>query len=108
MQKYGITIEQLSVDGAAAARAAERSGAFTIIYREQLPIAAVISFDEMKRIDSSLDHDGGEDPLLSLCGSCTHDGFVDTIIGDFGSTMLFQTGRRRLRPRLPRKPPPKP
>lgn len=104
MQKYGITIEQLSANGAAAVRAAERSGAHTTIYRDQLPIAAIISYAEMKSIDSSIEGDTSEDALLTLCGSCAFDSFVDAIVGDFGATMLFQTGRRRLRPRLPPKP----
>jgi hypothetical protein len=38
MQKYGITTEQLAPNTVAAVRAAERSDAYTVIYREQIPV----------------------------------------------------------------------
>ncbi len=35
---------------------------------------------------------GGVDPLLALCGTCRHDGFVDSLVVDFSKTGLWNRG----------------
>jgi hypothetical protein len=93
MQKYGIAVDQLSGHAQAAAQAAERIGARTIIYREQVPIAAVIPMSDLKELDPADPGDSGDDPLLSLCGTCSSDAFVDGLRGELTTTMMFRPRR---------------
>jgi hypothetical protein len=80
MQKYGIAVEQLTGQGQAAAQAAERIGARTIIYREKTPIAAVVPLGDLLQLEPD-PGENGDDPLLSLCGTCSSDRFVDRLSG---------------------------
>jgi len=92
-QKYGIALDQMSDQGANAARAAERTRARTFIYRDTTPIGAIVPIEDVERLDPPDPGQGGSDPLLSLCGSCRHDSFVDALRGDFSKTVLFQPGQ---------------
>jgi hypothetical protein len=89
-QKYAIDLEQMSAHGAAAAQAAESARARTVIYCDKTPIAAIVPFDELTKLEPTEPTESGSDPLLSLCGSCRQDTFVDSVLGDFGSTMLYR------------------
>jgi hypothetical protein len=91
-QKYGMPVEQLSPRGSAAAEAAELTRARTVIYRDETPIAAIVPFEDLEALDPTDPAEAGPDPLLSLCGACRQDLFVDSVIGDFGRTMLFRHG----------------
>ena len=93
MQKYGILLEQLAPHGQAAVQAAERAGARTIIYRDKVPVAAVVPAHELNELSVSFD-DSNPDPLLSLCGTCQQDTFVDALMGELTRTVLFKRGRR--------------
>lgn len=88
-QKYAIDLEQMSPHGAAAAQAAETSRARTVVYSDKTPVAAIVPFSDLNKLEPAEPTEGGMDPLLSLCGSCRQDVFVDGILGDFGKTMLF-------------------
>ncbi|MEM1032783.1 MAG: hypothetical protein AAF928_22040 [Myxococcota bacterium] len=94
MNKYGLEVGQLSAHGAAAVRAAERSSARTIVYRDDVPVAAIVPFDELRRLDPADPAEDAPDPLLSLCGTCDHDDFVASMSSDLIQTALF---RRRSR-----------
>jgi hypothetical protein len=87
--KYGIEVDQLSAHGQAAVRAAEQLGARTVVFRDQLPIAAVVPAEDLERLDPRDPGDGGTDPLLALCGKCENDAFVDQF-NDLSKTRLFQ------------------
>jgi hypothetical protein len=91
-QKYGMPLEQLTPRGIAAAEAAELNRARTIIYRDETPIAAIVPFEDLEVLDPSDPAEAGPDPLLSLCGSCRQDQFVDSVIGNLNRTMLFSRG----------------
>jgi len=95
MQKYGIAVEQLSGPGAAAVQAAERMRARTLIYRDKIPVAAVIPVEELESLESPEPAQPGQDPLLSLCGTCNDDAFVDSLLSDLSQTMLFTQPRSR-------------
>ncbi len=95
MQKYGLTVDQLGPHGQGAAQAAERMGARTIIYRDQVPIAAVIPMSDMAQLDPPDPGQSGEDPLLSLCGTCQSDMFVEGLRGELTSTVMFKPPPRR-------------
>jgi hypothetical protein len=90
MQKYGLTIDQLGPHAQAAAQAAERLGARTIVYRDQVPIAAFVPMSDIAQLDPPDPGASGEDPLLSLCGTCSSDAFVDGMRGELGTTMMFR------------------
>lgn len=89
MERYGITVEQMSAHGKAAVRAAERLSANTVVYRDQVAVAAIVPAISLARLEPPDPGAGGEDPLLSLCGTCTDDAFVDQL-GELGTTMLFR------------------
>jgi len=91
-QKYGMAVQELSARGVAAAEAAEVSRARTIIYRDQTAIAAIVPNEDLEILDPADPGEVGPDPLLSLCGACRQDLFVDSLLGDFGKTMLFRRG----------------
>ncbi|MEQ9321045.1 MAG: hypothetical protein RIF41_17915 [Polyangiaceae bacterium] len=88
--KYGIEVEQLSAHGQAAVRAAERHGARTIIYRDQVPLAAIVPNADLDKLDPPDPGERGGDPLLELAGTCHHDTFVDNMNADLSSTVLFK------------------
>jgi hypothetical protein len=88
-QKYGIDVENMSPHGVAAVRAAERMAARTIIYREQVPLAAIVPFVDVDKLDPRDPGADGTDPLLSLCGTCQNDTFVDNM-ADLNRTALFR------------------
>lgn len=94
MQKFGLEVAQLSAHCQAAVQAAERLHARTVIYRERVPVAAVIPVDDLERLEPSDPSDAGPDPLLSLCGTCHHDLFVDQMNADMSRTVLFRRGGR--------------
>lgn len=89
-KRYAIDLGQMSVHGAAAAQAAESSRATTIIYGDDTPVAAIVPVDELSKLAPPEPTEPGSDPLLSLCGACRQDGFVDSILGDFGATLLYR------------------
>ncbi|MBW2528542.1 MAG: hypothetical protein JRI23_30495 [Deltaproteobacteria bacterium] len=89
-KKYAIELDQMSEHGAAAAQAAESSRARTVVYCDKTPVAAIVPFDDLARLEPAQPTETGTDPLLSLCGACRQDAFVDAVLGDFGSTMLYR------------------
>lgn len=89
-KKYAIDLEQMSDPGAAAAQAAESSRARTVIYSDKTPVAAIVPFDELGKLEPTEPTESGSDPLLSLCGACRQDTFVDAVLADFGHTMLYR------------------
>ena len=91
-QKYGMAVDQLGARGVAAAEAAELTRARTVVYRDEVPIAAIVPFEDLELLDPTDPAEAGPDPLLSLCGSCRQDLFVDSLVGDLGRTMLFRRG----------------
>jgi hypothetical protein len=92
MQRYGIDLEQLSPHAQAATQAAERLGARTIIYRDQVPLAAIVPIADLDKLDPPDPADAGADPLLALSGTCSNDTFVDAMSADLGRTNLFRRG----------------
>ena len=84
-----MLLEQLSARGIAAAEAAELSRARTVIYRDETPIAAIVPFEDLVVLDPADPAETGPDPLLSLCGSCRQDEFVDRVAGNLNKTLLF-------------------
>jgi hypothetical protein len=86
--KYGIEVDKLSAHGQGAVRAAEQLGARTVIYRDQLAVAAVVPAEDLDKLDPRDPGEGGADPLLALCGKCDNDGFVDQF-NDLSKTQLF-------------------
>jgi hypothetical protein len=92
MQKYGLTLDQLSAHGQAAAQAAERMSSRTTIYREKVPVAAIVPVADLDKLEPADPGEAGEDPLLALCGTCNDDAFVDTLV-DLSTTVLFRRGR---------------
>lgn len=92
MQKYGLEVEQLSAHGQAAVQAAERVGARTVVYREKAALAAIVPAKDLDRLEADEPAEGGPDPLLSLCGTCSHDVFVDQMNADMSRTSLFRKG----------------
>ena len=89
MQKYGIAVDQLGAHGQAAAQAAERHGARTVIYRDKVAVAALVPMSDMERVDPVQLGDSAADPLLALCGTCSNDMFVDSM-SELSSTVLFK------------------
>ncbi len=90
MQKYGVAVEQLSPQGQASTHSAERQGARTVIYREQVPVACIVPLDDLRTLESGDFVETGEDPLLLLCGTCKGDLFVDALAGELTRTVLFR------------------
>ncbi|HZO14933.1 MAG TPA: hypothetical protein VFB62_16775 [Polyangiaceae bacterium] len=88
MQKYGIAVEQMSPSGQVAVQAAERLGVRTTIYRDRLPVAAIVPAADLEKLEAPELTDPAEDPLLSLCGTFSNDAFVDRA-GDLERTGLF-------------------
>lgn len=93
MQKYGLEVEQLSAHGQAAVQAAERMKARTVVFREKVPVAALVPYDELERMEPADPAENGPDPLLSLSGTCDHDAFVDQMNVDLSQTALFRKPR---------------
>jgi len=91
-QKYGMAVGELSARALAAVEAAETTRARTVIYRDKTPVAAIMPIDDLEAVEPSDPAEAGPDPLLSLCGSCRQDVFADSMLGDFGKTMLFRRG----------------
>lgn len=89
-RKYGISVEVLSAPCASAAAAAERTLARTLVYRDGVPVAAIVSMDDVRALEPADPGESGQDPLLALCGSCQDDFFVDSLMGDFSQTVLFR------------------
>ena len=89
MQKYGIAVEQLGPQSAAAVLAAEHHGARTLIYRDGLAVAAVVPMRDVHRIDPVQLGNTTSDPLLALCGTCHNDAFVDAM-SELSTTVLFR------------------
>ena len=73
---------------AAAALAAERSGARAIVYRERLRVAALVPCSDLDQLEPPDPGRGREDPLLALLGTCADDAFVDGL-SDVHRTALF-------------------
>lgn len=87
---YGISIEALSPQAQSAAAAAERTLARTLIFRDGVPVAAIVSMEDVRALEPADPGESGQDPLLGLCGSCQDDFFVDALLGDFSQTVLFR------------------
>ena len=79
----------MSTHGLAGVKAVERMSAPTIIYRDKIPVAAIVPHRDLDRLEPRDPGADGDDPLLSFCGSCKHDVFVDMLNDDLGQTMLF-------------------
>jgi hypothetical protein len=94
ISKYGVDIEQLSAHGQAAVRAAEQLSARTLIFRDQVPLAAIIPVEDLDKLEPRDPGEGGADPLLSLCGKCDNDAFVDHFNSELSKTALFQTPKK--------------
>jgi hypothetical protein len=90
MQKFGIAVDQLSPHGQAAVSAAERLRARTVIYRNKVPVAAIVPAQELDKLDPPDPAEDNPDPLLTLCGSSAEDAFVDAILQNLGRTLLFR------------------
>lgn len=86
---YGLEVDQLSAHGQAAVRAAEQLGARTVIYRDQMAIAALVPAEDLDKLDPGDPGESGADPLLALCGKCDNDSFVDQF-NELSKTQLFQ------------------
>jgi len=84
--KYGIPIGDLPSHCLDAVDAAERSLARTLIIREGHAVAAIVPMSDLDRIDPPDPSVGGTDPLLSICGTCKHDEFVDALDEELEST----------------------
>ncbi|MSP24246.1 MAG: hypothetical protein EXR75_03585 [Myxococcales bacterium] len=79
MTEYGIAIEQLAEGAHPAVLAAERSGAHTLVFRGSQAVAAIVPMRTLIDRDGALATTDGTDPLLSLCGTCGADAFVDAL-----------------------------
>ncbi|MEM9696705.1 MAG: hypothetical protein AAGA56_29460 [Myxococcota bacterium] len=90
MQQFGIDVTQLSAHGDAAVQAAERLSARTVVYRDRVPVAAIVPWRDFDALDADSPTDAGRDPLLTLCGTCSHDVFVDQVNADMSRTVLFR------------------
>jgi hypothetical protein len=106
--KYGIDIEQLSAHGQAAVRAAEQLAARTTIFRDQVPLAAIIPVEDLDKLEPRDPGEGGADPLLSLCGKCDNDAFVDHFNSELSQTALFHPAGSSSPPRKKGSVPPPP
>lgn len=93
MQKYAIQEDQMAPQGQAAVQAAERLGARTLIYRGNLPVAAVVAHKELDQLEPQ-GVNVQEDLLLALCGTCQQDGFADALGGPLSRTVMFRRGSR--------------
>ncbi len=87
--KYGIEVEQLSAHGQGAVRAAEQLGARTVIFRDRMPVAAIVPTEDLERLGPRDPGEGGADPLLALCGKCDNGSFVEQF-NHLSKTKLFQ------------------
>ncbi|MDI1443784.1 MULTISPECIES: hypothetical protein [unclassified Polyangium] len=92
VQKYGIPIADLPGHCLDAVDAAERVRARTLVTREGHPIAAIVPMSDLDKIDPPDPAVDGVDPLLSLCGTCRHDEFVDSLLTDISQTGLWRRG----------------
>jgi hypothetical protein len=91
-QKYGIPVTDLPAHCLDAVDAAERTRARTVVVRAGVAIAAIVSVTDLDKVDPPDPGAGGADPLLGLCGACKHDAFVDSLVGDFSKSGLWQRG----------------
>ncbi len=80
----------MSAHGQAAVQAAERMAARTIIYRDKVPLAAIVPYGDLDKLDPRDPGESGTDPLLSLCGTMHNDVFVDAMNADMTQTVLFR------------------
>lgn len=90
--KYGIPLTDLPSHCLDAVDAAERARARTLIVRGGQAVAAIVPMTDLDRVDPPDPGAGGTDPLMALCGTCRHDGFVDSLLADFSSTGLWHRG----------------
>jgi len=91
-QKYGIPFADLPTHCIDAVDAAERARSRTLVTRDGHAIAAIVPMADLDKIDPPDPSVGGVDPLLSLCGTCHHDAFVDSLVSDLSRTGLWQRG----------------
>ena len=91
-QKYGIPVTDLPGHCLDAVDAAERMRSRTLVVRGSVAIAAIVPMQDLDKVDPPDPSAGGVDPLLALCGACRHDAFVDSIVGDFSKSGLWQRG----------------
>lgn len=90
VKRYGIDYEQLSPFAQAAAQAAERTGARTFIQRSGTSVAVIVPLRDLPD-DGAVDwSDGGEDPLLALCGAAGSDVFVDALVAEWGAKIVLK------------------
>lgn len=92
VQKYGIPIADLPGHCLDAVDVAERTRARTLVTRDGHPIAAIVPMSDLDKIDPPDPAADGVDPLLSLCGTCRHDAFVDSLLVDLSKTGLWHRG----------------
>lgn len=84
MPRFGLPLQELAARGVQAVELAERSQASTVLLRDGQPVAAIVPLDLLDRIDPPDPGASGADPLLSLCGSCRRDAFVDQYLAAIG------------------------
>jgi hypothetical protein len=96
LPRYGLPLTDLAQRAFDAVEAAERSKARTVILRDGQPIGAIVPIDDLDRVDPPDPGLNGGDPLLSLCGTCRQDAFVDMVLSAFGvmPTSVPGSGRR--------------
>lgn len=92
VQKYGIPLADLPAHCLDAVDAAERSRARCVVTRDGQAVAAIVPISDLDKIEPPDPGLGGVDPLLSLCGTCRHDDFVDTLFVDMARTSLWSRG----------------
>ncbi|MBI4701747.1 MAG: hypothetical protein HY744_11420 [Deltaproteobacteria bacterium] len=87
-QKYGVALPELAAAEQRAVRAAERSGARTVVFHGSEPTALIVPVADLDRLDPPAKA-GGADALLALCGACHEDDFADELCGGLGRSVLF-------------------
>ncbi len=89
MNRYGIPLQDLASHCLDAVDAAERALSRTLVVRDGHAVAAIVPMTDLDRIDPPDPAAGGTDPLLSICGTCQHDMFVDSLSNDLDKTSMW-------------------
>ena len=95
MPRYGLPLPDLAARAIDAVEAAERTQAVTVVLRDGAAVAAVVPVDVLDRVDPPDPGAMGGEPLLSLCGTCRLDTFVDQILLAAGAPLAYDAGGRR-------------
>jgi len=89
LNRYGIPLQDLASHCLDAVAAAERALSRTLVVRDGHAVAAIVPMTDLDRIDPPDPAAGGNDPLLSICGTCQHDMFVDSLFNDLDKTSMW-------------------